>query len=147
MITISKSKTIAENQANQLAEAIAMQSSSMVSQVLNDSLNSAKSLANSIEVIVNNKVEDRELIIDMVKSMLEENQEMFGAFVGFEPNAFDNKDMEYVNKQYHDDTGRLIPYLYREENEIKYRTLDSYNKEGANEYYINPLTTKKRIYY
>lgn len=143
IITITKAKDMAEVQANELTRAIAAQSSSMVSETLNNSMNSARGLANSIEAIIENGVQDRELIINMTRHILEKNQEMFGAFVGFEPNAFDNMDDQYANTEYHDSTGRLTPYLYWEGNEIRYRNLDSYDVEGVNDYYVQPITTKK----
>ncbi|MGO1468866.1 MAG: methyl-accepting chemotaxis protein [Tissierella sp.] len=143
IITITGTKNMAEVQANELTNAIAAENSSIVSEILNNSINSANGLANSLGVMVGKDVEDRELVLDMIKEMLESNEDMFGAFVGFEPDAFDGQDSEYVNEKYHDETGRLIPYLYREDGEVKYRTLDSYNVEGVNDYYIQPMTNKR----
>ncbi|NLY44373.1 MAG: methyl-accepting chemotaxis protein [Tissierella sp.] len=142
VITVTRAKNMAETQANELTKAIAAQSSSMVSEIFNNSINSARGLANSIEVMVRSGVEDRELVIDMTRNMLSKEQEIFGAFVGFEPNAFDNRDEEYKNTEFHDSSGRLTPYLYREGGDIKFRNLDSYDVEGANDYYVQPMITK-----
>ncbi len=77
-------------------------------------LQSAKDLEMRINNMMSgNNVKSREAVIQMLKDTIMSNDNLFGAGVCFEPNAFDEKDGEYANTRFHDTTGRLIPYLSR----------------------------------
>ncbi len=53
---------------------------------------------------------DREEVNNILKNVMVENPGLTGVYVGYEPNAFDGKDSEYVNTEGHDETGRFVPY-------------------------------------
>jgi methyl-accepting chemotaxis protein len=61
----------------------------------------------------------RKAATDLLKRVLVENQEFMGISVAWEPNAFDGRDLDFVNSEYHDDTGRFKPYFYWEGGEIR----------------------------
>ena len=56
---------------------------------------------------------DRATINEIIKSTIEENPNVVGAWTVWEPNALDGKDSEYMNAEGHDKTGRFIPYWNR----------------------------------
>lgn len=89
-----------------------------------------------------NKITDREVYNHLLHDLLENNKDILGMWVIYEPNALDGKDQEYVNKVGHDKTGRYIPYFNRGAGEIKLESLTDYDKEGAGDYYL--LTKKNR---
>jgi methyl-accepting chemotaxis protein len=80
----------------------------------------------------------REEILVAVKSLTENNQGILGAYVGYEPNAFDGKDAEYVNQPGHDQTGRFIPYWNRLTGKL---TLDPLADYEISDYYLVPKKT------
>jgi PAS domain S-box-containing protein len=56
---------------------------------------------------------DRKETLKVLENLLYKNPELFGTYVAFEPNAFDGKDLEYINTSAHDATGRFLPYWSR----------------------------------
>ncbi|AOR24164.1 methyl-accepting chemotaxis protein [Clostridium taeniosporum] len=85
----------------------------------------------------------REEAIDFLKSMLEKNKRLLAVYTLWEPNTFDGNDNYYINKEGYDETGRFIPYVVRENKNIKIEPLTEYNKEGKGDYYLIPKKTKK----
>lgn len=65
---------------------------------------------------------------------------LIGGFTGWEPDAFDKKDSEFVSKEYHDSTGRFLPYIHFAGDQIKTTVLEAYDKEGEGDgdYYLMP---------
>lgn len=66
-----------------------------------------------------------------------------GAWVAFEPNAFDGKDLEYKNTIGHDATGRFIPYWYKNGEGTNLEPLASYDVAGDGDYYLISKSTGK----
>ncbi|WP_313134102.1 methyl-accepting chemotaxis protein [Anaerocolumna sp.] len=56
---------------------------------------------------------DRDVMNEVIKSTIEDNSNLVGAWTVWEPNALDGKDSEYINAEAHDNTGRFIPYWNR----------------------------------
>lgn len=67
----------------------------------------AKTLALTME---NYKASNRSEVIGILENIQRNNPNLIGTYVGYEPNAFDGKDAEYVNTFGHDATGRFVPY-------------------------------------
>jgi len=87
---------------------------------------------------------DRNTVNDMLISLLKNNPTFFGTYTLWEPNAFDGKDNQYINKPAHDKTGRFIPYWTRKNtDELRIDALADYETEGIGDYYILPRKTKK----
>jgi PAS domain S-box-containing protein len=96
----------------------------------------AKTLANSMEVYSS---ADRDEVNDMLKNLLLKNPSLTGVYVGYEPNAFDGKDAEYVNTFGHDETGRFVPYWNNINGTIFLEPLVNYDKQ---DYYQLPKKNK-----
>ncbi|TGL73841.1 methyl-accepting chemotaxis protein [Leptospira yasudae] len=52
-------------------------------------------------------------VIRSLREILKRNDNLYGASVAYEPNAYDGKDTQFVNTPGHDSTGRFVPYLHR----------------------------------
>ncbi|MBP2029794.1 PAS domain S-box-containing protein [Methanohalophilus levihalophilus] len=85
---------------------------------------------------------DRDEVNRMLEQQLKDNPHLVGAYVGFEPNAFDGKDSEYANTYGHDSTGRFVPYWYRRGDNIYLEPLVYYDEQ---EYYQGPETLKRDV--
>ncbi|WP_370574873.1 cache domain-containing protein, partial [Methanomethylovorans sp.] len=82
---------------------------------------------------------DREEVNNILKNVMVENPGLTGVYVGYEPNAFDGKDSEYVNAEGHDQTGRFVPYWNTIQNSVTVEPLVSYDEF---DYYQIPKRTK-----
>ena len=72
----------------------------------------------------------------LIETLLKDNQIALGVWTGWDPNAFDGKDAEFVGKKGHDATGRYIPYFVRSGDKILHDPLVDYTVPGAGDYYI-----------
>ena len=81
----------------------------------------------------------------IMRKMLEDNPFALGVWSGWEPNAFDGKDAEFVNKPNHDATGRYVPYWVRSGGQIIVTPLVDYDKAGAGDYYQLPFKAQKPV--
>jgi len=81
----------------------------------------------------------------ILKTNLENTPFALGVWTGWEPNAFDGKDADFVNKPGHDATGRYVPYWVRSGGSIALTPLVDYDKPGPGDYYVQPFTQQKAV--
>lgn len=86
---------------------------------------------------------NRELTTQELKHLLVENKHLIGTWVGWEPNAWDGKDAEYVGKPGHDKSGRFVPYWSYDKGTAYVSPLLDYDKQGSGDYYLVPLARQK----
>ncbi|EHM10899.1 methyl-accepting chemotaxis protein [Thermanaerovibrio velox DSM 12556] len=115
--------------------------------VVEKELQGAMDVAYEVAQVLGSMVESgnpsREGARNMLVRTLRAHKEFFGMSCGFEPNAFDGRDQEFVNKPWHDGTGRLVPYVYNDGGTIKTEPLVGYDKEGEGDWYLVPVRTGK----
>ncbi|MFV3410026.1 methyl-accepting chemotaxis protein [Bdellovibrio bacteriovorus] len=80
----------------------------------------------------------RSQVAEALREILEKNKFVIGTWTGWEPNAWDGKDSEYVSVQGHDETGRFVPYLNWEKGKSSLTPLVGYAKQGEGDYYLVP---------
>ena len=88
-------------------------------------------------------VDPRGDVINILSQVLMSDDKLAGAWTVWEPNAFDGKDNEFANTLYHDSTGRLIPYIYRDENSFGVEALVGYDDPDIGEYYLGARNSGK----
>lgn len=136
--------TIASNEEVYLAET--KNYAKDIHELYSQNVQSGKDLQLLINNFVKNSGEDsRGFAIQALKNTMMANDNIFGVGLCFEPNAFDNKDSEYVNKLYHDATGRFIPYVFKGTNGFDITPLVDYEKEESTWYQIPKNTNKMTI--
>ncbi|MDD2402501.1 MAG: cache domain-containing protein, partial [Clostridia bacterium] len=126
--------------AGLLAESISKEYASKIEAELEVPLDVARSMADVQEGLLERGYEDRSSTNAFLKNILEDNENFFGAWVCFEPNAFDGKDTQYAGTSGYDSTGRFVPYWYREGNDAKLDYLKDYD---VSDYYLLALQTGK----
>ncbi len=87
----------------------------------------------------------RDNTVALLHKTLEGYPGAIGLSTGWEPNAFDGKDADYVGKPFHDASGRFVPYVFRAGSDIKVEVLVDYDKPGAGDYYQLPVKTGKPV--
>ena len=99
----------------------------------------AQTIAKTMEMYT---TADREEVNNILKNVLETYPSLTGVYVGYEPNAFDGKDNEYINAPEHDSTGRFVPYWNTLQGQIGVEPLVNYDTQ---DYYQLPKITHKEI--
>ncbi|MGD9581724.1 MAG: sensor histidine kinase [Vampirovibrionia bacterium] len=87
-----------------------------------------------------NHQEPRKDVIDMLNTFLEKNPDILGLTTAWEPDKFDGKDKEFVNKEFHDSTGRFIPYVVRVQENIIVEPVRDYD---VSDWYLAAKKSKK----
>ncbi|VXC99497.1 Methyl-accepting chemotaxis protein [Pseudomonas sp. 9AZ] len=88
----------------------------------------------------------REELSKLVSEYLKVNPELIDLYIGWEPNAFDQDDDLYVDQKEngYDNTGRFMPWWYREGDQIK---LDALTVEQMESEEIQPTGVRTGEYY
>lgn len=149
-----KASNMSKSEALEKAEEIAYRYGAVVKSEIDVAMDSARTLAKAFEGFRESGfVPSRSFVDDMLKSIIAKNPEFLGIWTCWEPNAFDDTDIEWAGTRGHDATGRYIPYWNRNSGEIKIEPLVDYEKPGAGDYYLlskqsgketilNPYTTE-----
>ena len=125
------------NLSYQLTNYIAQKHAEQISAELNAAINVSQHLATAMEAYENIPLSNRrEYYSRLLKDVLEKNSFLLGSWVGWEPNALDNSDTDFIDKPGHDKTGRFIPYWSRTSTGIELSPLVDYDKQGAGDYYL-----------
>ncbi|MFY1112231.1 MAG: histidine kinase dimerization/phosphoacceptor domain -containing protein [Methanosarcinaceae archaeon] len=85
---------------------------------------------------------DREEVKNILRRVLEEKPNLIGAYVGFEPNAFDGRDADYADTPGYDSTGRFVPYCNNINGPTIIEPLVDYE---SSDYYQLPKSTNKDV--
>ncbi|WP_240230999.1 methyl-accepting chemotaxis protein [Devosia lacusdianchii] len=137
LLVLQVSRTIeAQTQALQTA---ATQS---VAREVEASLTAASSvaydLAGVLEALKASGVSDRATYDAVLRGALERNTELLGTWSGWEPNALDGKDAQFVNTTGTDASGRYVPYWNRGSGSVAVEALLDYDDQTAGAYYQVP---------
>ncbi len=130
-------------QANELAYADAENTALAHAQAFDANLQRnvivAETLASTME---NYNSGNRDEVSAIVKDLFLTTPGVVGAYVGFEPNAFDGRDDQFVNAAGHDATGRFMPYWNTLGGSL---ALDPLADTDTSDYYQLPLKLKKTV--
>ena len=132
-----KSSNMAKNEAIDKTEQIAYRYSGVVKAELEVAMDAARTTAQVFEGIKNSvEVPQRQTLDGILKQLVERNPNFIGVWTCWEPNALDNKDAEFADKEGHDNTGRFIPYWNRGGGKIIVEPLAGYDQPGDGDYYL-----------
>jgi len=145
-VILSRKKAIkkAESEMVLLAEKYALKIKSKIETAMQATNNIASIIVSlhqskTIEI-------DRSGINEVLKKILSDNPSFFGIGVCWEPNTFDNKDFEFINKKGHDSTGRFIPYWTRTKgNKFILEPLVDYTIKDIGNWYLISKRTKNEV--
>lgn len=84
----------------------------------------------------------RNFINKLLKDVLENNDTFVDTWTCWEPEALDGLDGSYQNAEYHDATGRFIPYWTKSDGKIACTALTEYD---GSSWYEDPLKSTKGI--
>ncbi len=86
--------------------------------------------------------DDRQLVLSMLEQTMQDNPEVVGTYLAYEPEGFDGKDAMHIGDAGSDAAGRFSAYWYREDGSTY---LDDepyeYAQENIEDYYLIPKTT------
>jgi len=111
-----------KKEAVKKAESAAILTVSYIEKQFERALLNARFLSFLLETIKDQSNPSRDDVVKILKNIVENNSEFLGAWVVFEPDAFDARDYEYTNSPGADKDGRFVPY---------YNSIDGYHLESC----------------
>jgi methyl-accepting chemotaxis protein len=139
----TQANKIIEEMTLNVSKEMAMDYSQKIKFELEKSMTVVKTLAQNYEGLKSSNFVDRELYLSGLKNIFEKNPTFIGMSSGWEPNALDGKDEQFIGRPYHDKTGRFLPYVYRDtSNKVQITALEGYETD---EWYQLPKKIKSEI--
>jgi methyl-accepting chemotaxis protein len=139
--------SFARDNAIQFAMETAKAKGGVVQNILDNALDQAVSLSRVFEAasVVTNAGISRRQANSILQYYIEHSPQLFGAYIAFEPNAYDGKDENFIDEWGHDSTGRFIPYWTRDDKGAgSLEPLKDYDKTGVGDYYQMPRTSGRQ---
>ena len=97
-----------------IAETKSDQYASLIKQELEQALHSAKFIATFAASHSKEASPNREQVMNALEEVLGSSN-LYGVWIGFKDNSFDNKDELYKSAQGHDSSGKFIPYFIKDD--------------------------------
>lgn len=139
------SRNMAFENGEEIGQAIATEYANYIRADLEDAMSVVKTLSQALSGLKEEELIDRNIVNNILQNVLKNRTGFIAIWTCWEPNAFDGKDSEYVNTPGHDQSGRFIPYWYRDGEELKVEPLKNYDVLGAGDYYLTPLNSGKPL--
>jgi len=137
----------AEQSAQELAKETAYHYGYLIKSELEVAMDEARSLASLLEstLAAQGFLLSRREVNAMLKYFIEHHPNFLATYVVFDPEAFDGKDINFVEEWGHDKTGRFIPYWSRDEQgEGELEPVGNYELESG-EHYQKVKERKKEV--
>jgi|GEM_PF-3442523 len=113
LIIGNQSSGTVKNLTYELAREAANRNGQVIETELEKIIMAVSLMQRSFLAMVDQDLADRALLDQMVKSSIDANPDnLLGAWTIWKPNAFDSKDQEHVNSDFHDDSGRVNSWWY-----------------------------------
>jgi methyl-accepting chemotaxis protein len=140
-----RARALAREQAEEATVEVARHWAAVIQADMQTAMDTARTLAQSMEGLKSSGMPPRHVIDGMLKSILEEYPNYIAVWTCWEPNALDGRDKDFVNAVGSDKTGRFIPYWNRLGGTIDVQPLSDYDTGGLGDYYLVPLETGREF--
>ncbi|KMY49597.1 methyl-accepting chemotaxis protein [Peribacillus loiseleuriae] len=144
-VTLYKTNNLAVKNANQITIAESEKDAKYIESELNYYMDTVRVLATTLGSMVEGNRAERDLANAILNKTLKENERFLAIWTGWEPNAFDGNDAEFVNSIGHDGTGRFVPYWSRKDGEISVKALEGYDKPEVGGFYLRAKDSGKEV--
>ncbi|HVT52325.1 MAG TPA: methyl-accepting chemotaxis protein [Dongiaceae bacterium] len=140
-----KSARTTQNLSVQSGKQLAATVSAGVQRDINVAIRVTETMRDAFTGLYTSGIKDRALYLSMLEAAVKANPQYVAVWTAWEPNAFDGKDAEFVNKdgkasfpgaKAHDATGRFVPYVFSTPEGFDLSPLTDYDKPGPGDYYL-----------
>ncbi|MBW2187383.1 MAG: hypothetical protein JRG71_13605, partial [Deltaproteobacteria bacterium] len=110
---VIETRKVAQEQAIETARESAWRYANQVEISLERAMEISRSVASIAQGASQLANPDRSTVIKQIKTLVENDNLVFGACTDWEPNAFDGNDANFINAPFHNAEGHFIPYFYK----------------------------------
>ncbi|GIH90842.1 methyl-accepting chemotaxis protein [Planobispora siamensis] len=144
-IVAVQSSGLSRQQADDYTEELARREAGDIRALIDNASHTAHTLARTMASLKTAGVVDRTTVSNLVRDTLAAHPEFVGMSTGWEPDAFDGRDADFRKSAQSDETGRFIPYWYRDGEQLQSAPLTDYETPGAGDWYLVPRQTGKDL--
>ncbi|MDR2899071.1 MAG: methyl-accepting chemotaxis protein [Clostridiales bacterium] len=99
-------------------------------------------LASMVDTLRKTSADPRERIVQVMQDVIATDNTIFAVWTGWEPDALDGNDAKFANaNEYHDATGRFVPYVSNIGSETITSFMVGYDDPAVNDYYRVAIET------
>ena len=125
-----KSFSSTEDMSQKYIQSLALANAYKTEQDLSKSIVLSKSFAASLNnIMINNKDYSKKEILDLMKTLVSNNNYILGIWMDIESGIFFKKNIDLANTKAHDENGRFAPYVYKNNNQISFADLGPISAE------------------
>ncbi len=144
-ILVTQSTQSLRDQVERRTESSARFHAGEIGTVLNEAMTVARTVASGLQELRRQERVDRADANAFLQGVLRDQPQLLAVWTAWEPDAFDKRDGEYVDKPGHDATGRFLPYWYRNSGKVELQVLTDYDKPGPGDYYLLARQNGKEV--
>ncbi len=135
----------ARTQMRDIGAMVAEEAAAQVASQFDRPIGVITSMRNAIIVARQQHQTERSFHDAIQRETLRATPQLLGTWTGWEPNAFDGRDADFVGSRGHDATGRYVPYWHRSGDAIEVEPLTDYDKPGPGDYYQLAFRSGKAV--
>lgn len=143
VVSTVRTSHLATADAQAYTRVLASGEAGKVDQQITSALDTVRTLASTFESLHASGDATRPELTRILRDTLDAHPEYLGISTGWEPDAFDGEDARYADTRGHDQTGRFIPYWYRDDTGLHLAPLTDYDTPGVGDWYLVPKETGK----
>ncbi|MCU4174076.1 methyl-accepting chemotaxis protein [Carboxylicivirga sp. N1Y90] len=152
-VIIYNTLTKAKEDAATISKLYGEEEAAHVQNYLEQAMTTSESVVELILALKENDYADRQLVLNLLKQVMQSNENYFAVWTMWEPNAFDGKDAHYANI-YGQQLGHFSASCFKEDGELSYQSYgadesnyvsDDDLNEYSESYYAVPKQTMKQF--
>lgn len=138
-----QTRTSAENAAMEAGRGVADGIAAELGRQLDEKMGVVRTISDAFVGLYRSGNRERTTYETVLADILKNNPGILATWTGWEPNALDGRDAEFVGDPKSDETGRFVPYVTRKDGGVSIVALTEYTVEGAGDYYIVPMRSQR----
>ncbi|WP_374030602.1 hypothetical protein [Bdellovibrio bacteriovorus] len=108
----------AKKAAHSMSEEMGRKYAQQIKSYLDKSFAQAEVVGRNFAMETETHQQDRRKSYQLLREVLKSDSQYLATWSAWEPNAYDGKDAQFANTEYHEKTGRVYPWWVRQGDEI-----------------------------
>lgn len=135
----------AKKSAHTMSEEMGRKYAQQIKSYLDKSFAQAEVVGRHLAMEAETHQQDRKKSYLMLREVLKSDSQYLATWSAWEPDAYDGKDAQFANTEYHEKTGRVYPWWVRQGDEIIYKTLLNEETPDLGDWYFQPMQSKQSM--
>ncbi|WP_232469235.1 methyl-accepting chemotaxis protein [Bdellovibrio bacteriovorus] len=135
----------AKKAAHSMSEEMGRKYAQQIKSYLDKSFAQAEVVGRHFAMETETHQQDRRKSYQLLREVLKSDSQYLATWSAWEPNAYDGKDAQFANTEYHEKTGRVYPWWVRQGDEIIFKTLLNEETPDLGDWYFQPMQSKQSM--